>query len=362
MSHKPKSVPKSDVYLESTIATSDKDKATLFNNYFFSVFSSDSTVLPSSESLPPPTSSLGDIEISLSDVYSALTTLDACKAVGPDGISPRVLKFCAVALCEPIHYLFFISLRTQRLPSQWRLHKITPVFKSADKASITNYRPISLLCSISKVLEQIVYDKCIDFISNRISIRQFGFLRGRSSLQQLLLTLHSIYEGVLSSGHSETVYLDFRKAFDSVCHNKLLLKLWSIGLTGHLWGWFKSYLYSRFQFVAVNNCQSSVLPVLSGVPQGSILGPLLFLVYVNDLPEQVSSVRMFLFADDTKCVKNSKSPPVCKLLQKDLDSLHSWSINNAKFFNLNKCVSLSFGQRLSSRYDSSYTIVCANVR
>ena len=156
--------------------------------------------------------------------------------VFPDGISPRVLKFCAVEACEPNHHLFFISLWTQRLPSMWRLHKITPVFKSADQASITNYRPIPLLCCIFKVQEQIVYDKCINFISNHISIRQFGFLRNRSSLQQLLLTLHSIYEGVLSSGHSKTVYLDFRKAFKSVYHNKLLLKVWSIGLTGHLWG------------------------------------------------------------------------------------------------------------------------------
>ena len=140
-------------------------------------------MLPSSDSLPSPTSGLGDIEVSLSDVYSALTTLDACKAVGPDGISPQVLKYCAIVLCEPIHHLCLISLRTQRLPSQWRLHKITPVFKSADKASITNYRSISLLCSISKVLEQIVYDNCIDLISNRISIRQFSFFRSRSSLQ-----------------------------------------------------------------------------------------------------------------------------------------------------------------------------------
>ena len=344
------------MHLESTKVTSDRDKATLFNNYFFSVFSSGPTELPSPESLSPPTSCLGDIEVSLSDVYSALTSLDACKAVGPDGISPRVLKICAVALCEPIHHLFSTSLKTQSLPSEWRLHRITPVFKSGDKASITNYRPISLLCCISKVLERIVYDKCIDFVSNRITNSQFGFLQGRSSLQQLLLTLHSIYEGILRFGYSEMIYLDFRKAFDSVCHNKLLLKLWGIGLTGHLWGWFKCYLSSRFQFVTVNNCQSSVLPVLSGVPQGSILGPLLFLIYVNDLPDHVSSVRMFLYADDTKCVTHPERPSVSKLLQKDLDSLHSWSTNNSIFFNLKKCASLSFGQRPSESNAPNFTI------
>ena len=186
------------------------------------------------------------------------------------------MKYYAVALCEPIHHLFSISLKTQRLPSDWQLHRITPVFKSGDKASVTNYRPILLLCCISKVLEQIVYDKCIDFISNLISNSQFGFLQDRSFLQQLLLTLHSIYEGILSSGHFEMVYLNFRKAFDSVCHNNLLLKSWSISLTSHLWGWLRCYLSSHFQFMTVNNCQSSVLPVFFGALQGSILGPLYF--------------------------------------------------------------------------------------
>ena len=185
-----------------------------------------------------------------------------------------------------------------------------------------------------------MYDKYIDFTSKRISNSQFGFLTGRSTLQQLLLTLRSIYEGNLNFGHSDMIYLDFRKDFDSVCHDKLLLKLWTIGLTGQLWGWFKCYLPSRYQFVCINNCQSSVLPVLSGVPQGSILGPLLFLVYVNDLPDQVSFVKTFLFADDTKCLSHIVSPLDLRSRQSDLDILFNWSIENLMFFKFSKCAKL----------------------
>ena len=146
------------------------------------MFSSGSAKLPSPESLPQPNSCLSDIEVSVPDVYSAVTSLDTSKTVRPDRISPRVLKYFAAELCDPIHHLFCTSLRTQELSSEWRLHKITPVIKSGEKASISNYRPISLLCCISKVLEQIVCNKCIDFISNRITNSQFGFLCGRSSL------------------------------------------------------------------------------------------------------------------------------------------------------------------------------------
>ena len=155
-----------------------------------------------------------------------------------------------------------------------------PVFKAGDHNSANNYCPISLLSNTSKVLEQIIYSKIINHISRHISPLQFGFSRNCSTLQQLLIFLDHIINSPLQS---DVIYFDISKAFDTVSHSILLNKLWSIGITGVLWTWFKCYLTNRYQRVAINNCSSDLLPVISGVPQGSILGPLLFLVYINDI-------------------------------------------------------------------------------
>ena len=171
----------------------------------------------------------------------------------------------------------------------------------SNKHCISNYRPISLLCTVSKVLERIVYNNLIDFVMNSVSPLQFGFLKGRSTLQQLLIFFNSIINPADNSSQTDVVYLDFKKAFDSVAHNELLCKLWHFGITDSLWMWFHAYLSSRCQYVSVGQSVSDVLPVISGVPQGSILGPLLFLIFINDLPSTISSSIVLLYADDAKC-------------------------------------------------------------
>ena len=183
------------------------------------------------------------------DVFKALRSLDVSKAMGYDSNSHTVLKHCAMALYQPLYHIFSLSLSQHYLPLEWRTNLIKPVYQSGDRSSVRNYRSISLLCIVSKVLEKIVYDNIIEYVTQSTSVYQFGFLRGRSTLQQLLLFFYKIFT---SSSQTDVVYLDFRKAFDSVAHNELLAKLWSFGiLCDSLWLWIRSHLTNRIQCVSV---------------------------------------------------------------------------------------------------------------
>ena len=334
----------SAVTFEDKCAISDFHKACLFNKYFHSIFTRSSFQLPSLSELSTPQLYVGEIEISELDLYNALTSLDSSKASGCDGISAKILKKCAIALYQPLHYLFSLSLSQHYLPLEWRTHMITPIFKSEERQMVTNYRPISLLCIVSKVLESLVFNCIIDFVRGAITPAQFGFLKGHSSLQQLLI----FWNTVINTSQTDAIYLDFRKAFDSVSHNELLYKLWHFGITGSIWMWFRAYLKGRHQFVKIGHSASGLLPVISGVPQGSILGPLLFLIYINDLPDSLLVSKILLFADDAKCFMPISSSSDCLALQSDLSSLVDWSTTWNLAFNENKCCVIHFSNNISN--------------
>ena len=341
------------MHLGSRSATSGADKAELFNCFFQSVFNVTANTPP--DTFTTSNGSLSSIDISLSDTFTALSALDPSKAMGGDGIPPSVLKFSATALLEPVHHLFSLCLSQSYLPAEWRRHHITPIYKSGDRSLVSNYRPISLLCCLAKVLERIVFNNVCDFLTTTsISLYQFGFVKNRSTLQQLLL--YSEYLFMASDNHHQvdTIYLDIRKAFDTVPHSRLLEKLQNAGITGLLWNFFKAYLTDRTQCVVVNGHCSGWLPVISGVPQGSILGPLLFIVYINDLPSFLSSSQALLFADDTKCFRTILSSSDSSLLQADLDQLSSWSSLNSLSFNISKCHLLRFRKGSTCLIDTTY--------
>lgn len=348
------------MFLDSTSASSDKDKACLFNAFFHSVFTHSSYSLPPYDTLPTPPSILDRIEISDSDVFSALSKLDPSKATGPDGFSPRLLKSCALALYIPLRHLFSLSLTQHGIPSDWCVHSITPIHKLGDKSQIRNYRPISLLCCVSLILERIIYSKIAAFAAKAICRAQFGFLKNHSTTQQLLRFLTYVNNSLNVKSQVDVIYLDFRKAFDSVPHGELLFKLWAFGITGDLWLWFRAYLSSRRQMVSLNNQCSQMLPVISGVPQGSILGPLLFLIYVNDIPLSLSFSKVLLYADDTKCFRSINSSSDTLLLQEDLNSLWKWSHDWHLDFNSTKCYLLRFSSKIQS-FDYHYVIGKENV-
>ena len=330
------------MFIDTLEATSDQDKASLFNEYFYSVFTPSSFDTSLMGDISASATAITNIVISDTDVYSVLASLDPSKSSGIDGIGPKVLKYSALALYIPFHHLFSLCMTQCSIPSEWKMHRITPIFKAGDRMSVKNYRPISLLCNVSKVLERLIFDKVSPFVTRQITMSQFGFLRNHSSVQQILKFLINIVNQIDNKCQCDVIYLDFRKAFNSVPHKELLHKLRSIGIKGSVWKWFECYLSSRVQCVAVNDSMSDVLPVLSGVPQGSILGPLLFIIYVNDLPSVVSYSKTFIFADDTKCSKSIMSNSDHKLLQEDLNSLSQWSREWKLLFNESKFRLLQF--------------------
>ena len=256
-------------------------------------------------------------------------------------------------MANPLCYLFTICLNTSTVPQEWKIHKICPIPKKGNLQEITNYRPISLLCTVSKVLERLIYNKVINFIRPKLSKHQFGFLKNRSCLSQLLTSFTYIFDEVDKGTPVDVVYLDLKKAFDSVPHDELLFKMWRLGITGPLWYWFKAYLTNRQHYVSIDGISSNLLPVLSGVPQGSILGPLLFLIYINDLPEQINYASCYLFADDTKLLKSIHQANDCLTLQTDINNLCNWCKDWKLMLNGVKCSMM----RISL---SQHTLTCSD--
>lgn len=224
--------------------------------------------------------------------------------------------------------------------------------------------PISLLCILSKVMESIVYNKIIDFLRPKLSKAQFGFLPHRSSIIQLLTCYQEVVDAFECRMPTDILYLDLKKAFDSVPHQELLFKLWRMGVTGSLWSWFQAYLKNRLHFVHYKGFSSPTLPVLSGVPQGSVLGPLLFLIYINDIPTAVNFSSAFLFADDAKLLKSLASDLDSALLQEDLDSVGTWSADWSVRLNALKCAQLHFSLKESESavdyFINSAMVMCSS--
>ena len=197
------------------------------------------------------------------------------------------------------------------------------------------------------MLERVVYNNILRYSECSFSCHQFGFLQGRSAVQQLLLFTERVLEAKSMQAEADVVYMDFRKAFDSVSHDSLLQKLHAAGITGKLWSWLQSYLKQRSQCVRIGASNSALYKVLSGVPQGSVLGPLLFVIFINDLPQCIHSAIPFIFADDTKCLLAIKSTSDSDKLQQDINNISTWSYTFNLLFNESKFVHLCFWQKNS---------------
>ena len=220
----------------------------------------------------------------------------------------------------------------------WRFATISPIFKKGSKKLAENYRPVSLTSVACKILESLVREKLISFLKDNklLSEKQFGFLGQMSTILQLLNYLDYCAEAMGKGRSVDSIYLDFQKAFDTVPHRRLIVKLKAYGICGPLLKWINSFLSMRKQQVSVNGCLSSEQSVISGVPQGSVLGPLLFVLYINDLPDEINSM-VLMFADDTKLFRIIESSEDTKVLQEDLKKLEEWSSTWLLKFHPGKC-------------------------
>ena len=272
------------------------------------------------------------------EVFSALSILDSNKAVGADFISNKVLKECAQSLCEPLSRLFNMSFTQCIFPATWKGANVVPLFKKENRHLVSNYRPVSLLSNLSKVMEKVVYKKLYKYLgdNNLLTDKNSGFKHSDSTVNQLLFITQKIANALDDKHDACIVFLDVSKAFDKVWHKGLLFKLNQMGITGNALKWIESYLSDRFQRVVVNGCSSQWLYTNSGVPQGSILGPLFFLVYINDLVLNLEC-DVHLFADDTSlldCFDDSaeSNGKICR----DLEKIERWSVLWKVTFNANK--------------------------
>ena len=273
------------------------------------------------------------------------------KSPGPDDLHPMLLKKCASAMAIPLSKIYNKSLNTGTVPKEWKLANVTPLFKKGKKSDPANYRPVSLTSVVCKVMESLVKSKLVEHLekTGKLSSSQHGFTAGRSCLTNLLEAFENWTTALDEGWGVDVLFLDYRKAFDTVSHSKLMKKLHGCGIVGKLWEWIKDFLTLRKSRVGVRGSFSFWREVLSGVPQGSVLGPLLFLIFVNDLPEWIKS-SLKMFADDTKIWARIRVEKDGECLQRDLDSLGRWSDEWLLRFNCEKCKVMHIGHKLQTNY------------
>ena len=313
-----------------------KEKATALNNQFQSVFTHETSF-----NVTPPvnkTPSMPNINITKAGIQKLLKDLKPGKAAGPDNISPRVLKELSDVVADPLTTIFRKSLSEGKVPQDWKHSNVTPIFKMGQKYNPANYRPISLTCIASKMMEHIMCSNIMSHASshNILYNLQHGFRNQRSCETQLLEFAHDIVSNMQDGFQTDVCVLDFCKAFDKVGHQRLVEKLRWYGIDGEANSWIRDFLTNRTQSVVIDGVSSSSVPVVSGVPQGSVLGPCLFLFYINDIAENLTSTTR-LFADDTMIYMAVKGEGDAKLLQQDLDTLSRWEDTWMMEFHPEKC-------------------------
>ena len=331
----------------------------LLHDYFLSVFTKEiQDTIPAGEEVfqGEDDEKLRDIVTTRQVVEKEIEKIKKNKSPGPDQIYIGVLKECKEALSGPLTSMFRKSVDTGYVPRLWKEANVTPIFKKGDKSITANYRPISLTSVVGKMLESIIARNIRDHLERHrlINDSQNGFTPGKSFPTNLWSFYNKIFEAVDQDEDYDVVYLDFSKAFDKVPHKRLLRKVAAHGIDGKLLKWISAWLSGRKQRVQINGKKSDWGCVTSGVPQGSVLGPLLFIIYINDLDSGISS-EVSKFADDTKVGKIIRTDQDARELQGDLDRFYDMARKWQMEFNIGKCSVLCVG-RINPLYNYSLNV------
>ena len=330
------------------LADEDKEMATLLNEYFSSVFNKET----SADDITDTSDSeirgvlMEEIKISQDDVKRAISEFKTNKSPGIDSITSTYALKIKDIIAHPLQLMFNRSLEVNEVPLDWKRANVTPIFKKGNKCLVENYRPISLTVIFGKVMEKILKKKIEKFASenNIIKNTQHGFTKGRSCLTNLLISQHSIGNMMDEGKAVDVIYLDFQKAFDKVPHVQLMKKIRNFGIHEKIRNWIKNWLTGREQRVVINGTSSDWVAVTSGVPQGSILGPLLFTLFIDDIDNGIKNL-ILKSADDTKMWGSVSSEENIVKMHEDLEKLSNWSKENKMPFNVSKCKVIHIGKK-----------------
>ena len=338
---------------------SDKsiDIAETFNKYFSSIGKNLArNIHPSRKQFndflgTPNPNSIFLVSTHKEEIFKIVCDLHDKKSSGYDGIDNCLLKRIIIHVADPIVHIMNLSISTGVVPDNMKIAKVVPVFKKGDKSDVTNYRPISLLTSISKVLERIIYKRTFRFFQfhDVFTDFQFGFREKYSTSHALLSFVERATQALDKFCHMVGIFLDFSKAFDTINHEILLNKLYHYGIRGKALEWFRSYLSNRKQFVTFNNVNSQMLNIDCGVPQGSLLGPLLFIIYINDFHRSSKTLSFILFADDSNLFISHRDPLVLlRTLNSELIEVSHWITANKLSLNIAKSKFMIFSNSIET--------------
>ena len=328
---------------DGTLVEEDEEKAEILNRSYTKVFTrEDMTTFPTFDNKVLLTEL--NIRLTKEAVLKQLQSLKVDKSPGPDLIHPRVLHELAETLSTPLYILFKASLDEGIVPKQWKTATVTPIYKKGDKTDSANYRPVSLTSVICKIFERILSEGIMEHLkaNNLCCEQQHGFIGGKSTVTNLLEAMYVWTEALSHNLPVDIIFLDYAKAFDTVPHERLLAKISAMGIRGNILAWIRGFLTDRRQRVSVNAGSSGWADVISGVPQGSVLGPLLFTMYVSDIPDVLQNF-VSMFADDTKLYQAVDVQTNSNNLQNDIDQLQAWAQSMQMRFHPEKCKAMHMG-------------------
>ena len=342
--------------INDVITDDNQNIAKNFNNYFSQIGPNLANAIPRIEkSFKCFLTNKNPISLSFTqtnavEVIKIVQGFKKNKSPGYDDISNDLLKEIIDEIIVPLEHVLNLSIINGQVPDKMKIAKVVPIYKKGDPLNIANYRPISLLSSISKILEKIIYDRTITFVRNcnLLSDSQFGFRQKHSTTHAILNFVNHIATAIDNHLHTLGIFLDLSKAFDTIDHEILLFKLSHYGVRGKALEWYKSYLTGRNQFVSINSANSNYASMTCGVPQGSLLGPLLFILYINDLQNSSRILSFILFADDTSVFFSHRNPDVLvNTVNTELASINQWICCNKLSLNVQKTHCMLFSNSVS---------------